>query len=443
MSAGTITLTNGSAIVGGSGTSFATELAPGDFIVSTVGGVDYTLPVKTVDGNTQVTLVSNFTGPTQAGAAWSAVPRVALNMVTAALVAQSAEALRGLNYDKQNWQQVYSAAGNITVKLPDGTTFTGPSWKYLSDNMATKSGGSVPVNQGGTGSTTALGARTNLGLGNSATRDVGTAAGTVASGDDARLGTVNGKTGGTISSNVNITGNCITSHGNGFGVGTSGNYKLEINSSATEPTATDGPIAWSITRWYSDSVMLLSRRSGGTTIKSQGIQFANGNQFEFLSTGSATCPGTFQGGSDERHKFNIELVKDPLASVLSFRGVTYDKKDGLPEVGLIAQDVERACPVAVSSSDDRIFRDGTVIPNFKYLNTAGTAAAFHTEAIKELLMLIEILIDDPQTAKERIAALKTKANEIAQREIENAAPWMEEPPDFNRKANGEGNSVQE
>jgi hypothetical protein len=111
MSAGTITLTNGSAIVGGSGTSFATELAAGDFIVSTVGGVPYTLPVKTVDSNTQLTLVSNFTGPTQSGAAWSAVPRVALNMVTAALVAQSAEALRGLNYDKRNWQQVFSGAG--------------------------------------------------------------------------------------------------------------------------------------------------------------------------------------------------------------------------------------------------------------------------------------------------------------------------------------------
>jgi hypothetical protein len=73
MSAGTITLTNGSAIVGGSGTSFATELTAGDFIVSTVG-VPYTLPVKTVDSDTQLTLVSNFTGPTQSGAAWSAVP---------------------------------------------------------------------------------------------------------------------------------------------------------------------------------------------------------------------------------------------------------------------------------------------------------------------------------------------------------------------------------
>ena len=342
-----------------------------------------------------------------------------------------------------------SANQSITVTI-NGTSVNIPAIgalarKGANSDITSLSGltTALSISQGGTGSTTASGARTNLGLGDSSTRNVGTAAGTVASGDDARLGTVNGKTGGTISSSVNITGNCITSHGNGFGVGTSGNYKLEMNSSATEPTATDGPIAWSITRWYSDAVMLVSRRSGSTTIKSQGIQFANGNQFEFLSTGSATCPGTFQGGSDERHKFNIELVKDPLASVLSFRGVTYDKKDGLPEVGLIAQDVERACPVAVSSSDDRIFRDGTVIPNFKYLNTAGTAAAFHTEAIKELLMLIEISIDDPQTAKERIAALKTKANEIAQREIENAAPWMEGPPDFNPKANGEGNSVQE
>jgi hypothetical protein len=124
MSAGTITLTNGSAVVGGTGTSFTPELAAGDFIVSTVGGVPYTLPVKSVDSNTQLTLVSNFTGPTQSGAAWSAVPRVALNMVTAALVAQSAEALRGLNYDKQNWQSIFSGTGNVTVTLPDGTKWT-------------------------------------------------------------------------------------------------------------------------------------------------------------------------------------------------------------------------------------------------------------------------------------------------------------------------------
>ncbi|MGI1966801.1 tail fiber domain-containing protein, partial [Citrobacter freundii] len=181
MSAGTITLTNKSAVVSGNGTSFTTEVAAGDFIVVTVGGIPYTLPVKSVESGAALTLVSNFTGPTQSGAAWSAVPRMALNMVTAALVAQSAEALRGLNYDKQNWQQVFSASGMITVKLPDGSSFPGPSWKYLSDKLSS--------------------------LGNSATRDVGTDSGTVAAGNDTRFETVNGKTGGDISSQISVSGN--------------------------------------------------------------------------------------------------------------------------------------------------------------------------------------------------------------------------------------------
>ncbi|WP_426723774.1 phage tail protein [Enterobacter cloacae complex sp. 302F9] len=171
MSAGTLTLTNNSAAVTGSGTAFTTELAVGDFIVVTVGGIPYTLAIKTVNSNTSLTLVSNYTGPTQGGAAWYAVPRVAMNLVTAALVAQSAEALRGLNYDKQNWQRLFSASGNITVTLPDGSSFTGPSWQYMVNTVATKTNGAVPVNQGGTGATNAADARTYLGLGTSAARD--------------------------------------------------------------------------------------------------------------------------------------------------------------------------------------------------------------------------------------------------------------------------------
>ncbi|EFU3404559.1 phage tail protein [Salmonella enterica] len=142
MSAGTLTLTNNTDAVTGSGTAFTAELAAGDFIVVTVGSIPYTLPVKAVNNNTSLTLVSVYTGPTQSGAAWSAVPRVALNMVTAALVAQSAEALRGLNYDKQNWQSIFSGTGNITVKLPDGSAWNGPAWNGITTELNKKANAS-------------------------------------------------------------------------------------------------------------------------------------------------------------------------------------------------------------------------------------------------------------------------------------------------------------
>ncbi|ELG7621909.1 tail fiber domain-containing protein [Salmonella enterica] len=179
MSAGTLTLTNNSAAVSGSGTDFSTELASGDFIVVTVGGIPYTLPVKAVNNNTSLTLVSVYTGPTQSGAAWSAVPRVALNMVTAALVAQSAEALRGLNYDKQNWQQFFTADGDVTITLPDTRQTTGPSAKKLINSVSDKAkkgnnsditsltGLTTPLSvaQGGTGGATPADAANNIGLG--------------------------------------------------------------------------------------------------------------------------------------------------------------------------------------------------------------------------------------------------------------------------------------
>ncbi|EIW9860286.1 phage tail protein [Salmonella enterica] len=142
MSAGSLTLTNDTDAVTGSGTAFTAELAAGDFIVVTVGGIPYTLPVKAVNNNTSLTLVSVYTGQTQSGAAWSAVPRVALNMVTAALVAQSAEALRGLNYDKQNWQSIFSGTGNITVKLPDGSAWNGPAWNGITTELNKKANAS-------------------------------------------------------------------------------------------------------------------------------------------------------------------------------------------------------------------------------------------------------------------------------------------------------------
>ena len=378
MSAGTITLTNGSAIVGGSGTSFATELAAGDFIVSTVGGVDYTLPVKTVDGNTQVTLVSNFTGPTQAGAAWSAVPRVALNMVTAALVAQSAEALRGLNYDKQNWQQVYSAAGNITVKLPDGTTFTGPSWKYLSDNMATKSGGAVPVNQGGTGSTTASGARKNLELGNSATRDVGTVAGTVAAGDDSRLKSVDGKTGGGVIGHTYFKIIQDTLPANGCIVASTTQSSTGITPAQLQMFCQigSGGQRYGFLRLWQDS-----------SYKDWYMDYSSGNAY---------APASWVNNSDRRIKDKITPIDDPLGKMKKVRGYTWVRKDdqmkGSFGIGFVAQEIQEIIPEAVCCSrEGSVTVDGEEIENSLALSPGEIAAALHHEAILALMEKIDEL----------------------------------------------------
>lgn len=165
MSAGTIALTNNSAAVTGTGTAFTTDLKGNDFIVVIVGGVTYTLGVKATASATSLTLITPYGGPTATGNAWTAVPNATLVGITAQVAADVAKAIRGLNLDKANWQQVYSGTGNITVTLPDGSTYSGPSWKYLSDNMATKVSGAVPINQGGTAGTTVASAKQNLGVG--------------------------------------------------------------------------------------------------------------------------------------------------------------------------------------------------------------------------------------------------------------------------------------
>ena len=355
MSAGTITLTNGSAIIGGSGTSFTTELAAGDFIVSTVGGVPYTLPVKTVDSGTQLTLVSNFTGPTQSGAAWSAVPRVALNMVTAALVAQSAEALRGLNYDKQNWQQVYSASGNITVKLPDGTTFTGPSWKYLSDSMAAK-----------------------------------------AQADDPRFNTVNGKTGGTLTSGLSVpgAGGLMVKAGT-YNGDTINNPIVVTNVSNVNPAAGDW-VNFLRGGWWTGEWTIGALRTGGASIQSVQIALRADNSspfalWNFNANGQAT--GTWVNNSDRRIKDDVVVIPEPLEAMKKLRGYSWRRLDsGVTGFGFIAQEVQEVFPEAVNHFGQAMtMEDGTEVKDVLSVDTTGVSAALHHEAILALMEKVEEL----------------------------------------------------
>ena len=63
--------------------------------------------------------------------------------------------------------------------------------------------------------------------------------------------------------------------------------------------------------------------------------------------------------SDERLKDNIELISNPIEKVQSLKGVTWDWNDNadelqqsLPNVGVIAQDVEKVLPQLVTDRDN-------------------------------------------------------------------------------------------
>lgn len=135
MSAGTISIQNNAAAVAGAGTAFTTELSAGDFIIITTGGVTYTLPVKSIESDTALTMARNYNGPAVTGAAWTAMPRDTLNRISAQTAADAAYIVRQRVLEIDNWYQLLEVNGIVTIKMADGSSYTGPSWLKLIDVM--------------------------------------------------------------------------------------------------------------------------------------------------------------------------------------------------------------------------------------------------------------------------------------------------------------------
>ena len=393
MSAGTLTLTNNSAAVAGNGTAFTTEVAAGDFIVVSVGGVPYTLPVKSVESGTALTLVSNFTGPTQSGAAWSAVPRVALNMVTAALVAQSAEALRGLNYDKQNWQQFFTADGDVTITLPDTSQTTGPSAKKLISsvvNKADKVDGVVPKEQGGTG----------------LSQPFGDKAGQFCQGNDSRLNSVNGKAGGKITSTISAFGEIKsvneTASEPGNGVTINGASVLSVHNIA----GVDRAVA-SIESRYTWGQPVSDAYINCGLLSAQG-GWVSGSSYRFSGGGDATAPGSWiNGASDARVKSNVKPIENPKSTMRKITAATWNLdikgQEGRFGIGVLANGLYDDYPEASINVGDKELSDGTIISDVLSVQAgdSGVLAAVHHATILELM-------DDVDELKKIIESLKSK-----------------------------------
>lgn len=65
-------------------------------------------------------------------------------------------------------------------------------------------------------------------------------------------------------------------------------------------------------------------------------------------SGSLRASGAVYQSSDERLKSNINTVDNALHRIINSRGVTFDRNNGVNEVGVIAQEIEHTIPEVVS-----------------------------------------------------------------------------------------------
>lgn len=138
MPSGTIALNYNSNTVNGIGTSFTREIKSGDFIGVTVGSAPYTIVVLSINSDTQLTMSVPFNGPTSSGLAWYAIPASFIHSIPQQAMNDMGRISRGMLLEKSNWQGIYSDAESVTVTRPDMSTFTGPSWGYLSSQYSKK-----------------------------------------------------------------------------------------------------------------------------------------------------------------------------------------------------------------------------------------------------------------------------------------------------------------
>ena len=273
----------------------------------------------------------------------------------------------------------------------------------------------IPVANGGTGATTPSTARTNLGLGDSATRNVGAAAGTVAAGDDSRIVYAADYRGSSYSGVIDFV-NRTTSGDPGEAIilraahGVAGTGTFE--NTLAKMFASDG--SFSRIQHYVTSTHAIRFVIAGVT---GGI-----GTYSFSQTGNAIASGSWvNSGSDERVKNDIAPIQNPRDVLMGIRAATWKYRhkgaEGRFGMGVIANDIARFFPDAVINTGSRELDDGTVIDDVLAVEAgdSGSMVAVHHAVLQSLVeenrtqqLEIEALKSDMEELKKRVDGLITK-----------------------------------
>lgn len=136
-------------------------------------------------------------------------------------------------------------------------------------------------------------------------------------------------------------------------------------------------------------------------------KFANDGAAVAMSNVSPN--GGWQTLSDERIKTGIKRVGNALKAVNSWRGATWNWRNNPAKrgFGLIAQDIENTDPELVGRQGKVTLDDGSVIDDVRSIDNGMISAAYHTEAIRELVQLVKLAITDPAKALETLAEIES------------------------------------